>query len=467
MATNFYFSQKVKSEQDLYEDIIIESLKIYGQDVYYLPRSIINEDRILGEDIPSSFNSSYKIEMYIENIEGFDGEGDLFTKFGVEIRDQATFIVARKRWKRQVGRIENQLDAQRPREGDLIYLPLSNSMFQIMHVEHEQPFYQLSNLPVYKMRCELFEYNNEDFDTGIDTIDGIEKSFAYRYLVSLKSKRTADITAKIENGEIVDGNVINGGENYDANASITFTNPNLSAQTATATATIDSFGSINGITLDLSGRFYNSATVTVSTPEGADSSLDSAQLVANVEDGEVTSISILDSGLNYPSAPTIVISDPDDSASSYRAEGVAVYDDTTLQISSINITYGGKFYTSAEAFVDAPKERNFEIGTLVTQTLANGITMTGEVAYWSGDSNVVTVVHVGADSDGTTQGYHNFAGDLILNGEDNGTLIKWFVDSVSEEYAEKTNAKINDFETTSDDLGFIDFSETNPFGDPR
>jgi hypothetical protein len=187
MATNHYFSQRVKSEQNLYEDIIIESLKIYGQDVYYLPRDIVNEDKILGEDVPSRFNSAYKIEMYIENVEGFDGEGDIFAKFGVEIRDTASFIVSRKRWGYTVGKYDNEINSVRPREGDVIYLPLSNSMFQIMSVEHESPFYQLSNLPTYKMRCELFEYSDEDLDTGIDAIDAIEKSYAYEYQLTLDS----------------------------------------------------------------------------------------------------------------------------------------------------------------------------------------------------------------------------------------------------------------------------------------
>lgn len=187
MATNLYFSQKVHSEQNLYEDIVIESLKMFGQDVYYLPRDIVNEDRIFGDDVPSRFNSSYKVEMYIENTEGFDGEGDLFTKFGVEIRDQATFVVARRRWTTTINRFDNEINSTRPREGDLVYLPLSNSMFQIMAVEHEQPFYQLSNLATYKLRCEKFEYSDEDFDTNIDVIDGIERSYAYEYLLTLDS----------------------------------------------------------------------------------------------------------------------------------------------------------------------------------------------------------------------------------------------------------------------------------------
>jgi len=187
MATNLYFSQKVHAEQNLYEDIVIESLKMYGQDVYYLPRTIVNEDKVFGDDVPSRFSASYKVEMYIENVEGFDGEGDLFTKFGVEIRDQATFVVARRRWTSTVNRYDNAINSERPREGDLVYLPLSNSMFQIMAVEHEQPFYQLSNLAVYKLRCELFEYNDEDFDTKIDAIQDIEERYAYEYLLTLDS----------------------------------------------------------------------------------------------------------------------------------------------------------------------------------------------------------------------------------------------------------------------------------------
>lgn len=210
MATNLYFSQKVHSEQNLYEDIVIESLKMYGQDVYYLPRDIVNEDRIFGDDVPSRFNSSYKVEMYIENVEGFDGEGDLFTKFGVEIRDQATFVVARRRWTTTVNRFDNEINSERPKEGDLVYLPLSNSMFQIMAVEHEQPFYQLSNLSVYKLRAELFEYNDEDLDTGVDAIDDIEKDYAYEYLLTLDSASTGFTIGETVNQTLASGVIMSG-----------------------------------------------------------------------------------------------------------------------------------------------------------------------------------------------------------------------------------------------------------------
>ena len=114
MARNFYFSEKVRSEIDLYEELIVEAMQIYGQDVYYIPRNIINEDIILGDDPSSHFTSSYKIEMYLENTEGFDGEGDLFTRFGVEIRDEATFVVSKRRWKNQIARPNDAIQGDRP-----------------------------------------------------------------------------------------------------------------------------------------------------------------------------------------------------------------------------------------------------------------------------------------------------------------------------------------------------------------
>ena len=210
MSTNPYFSQAVRSEQTLYEDIVIESLKMYGQDIYYLPRDIVNEDRILGDDVPSRFNSSYKIEMYIDNVDGFDGEGDLFSKFGVEIRDQATFVVSRRRWNQTIQRYDNEITVARPAEGDLLYIPFSSKLFQITHVEHEQPFYQLANLPTYKLRCELFEYNDEDFDTGVNLIDDIEQDYAYKFNLVLDSDSQGFKVGEIINQTFSDGTIMSG-----------------------------------------------------------------------------------------------------------------------------------------------------------------------------------------------------------------------------------------------------------------
>ena len=209
MATNVYFSQKVKAEQDLYEDIVIESLKMYGQDVYYLPREVVNEDSILGEDIESVFSDAYIIEMYIANVDGFEGDGNLLSKFGVEIRDQANFIVSKKRWNQYIGtRSSGTLGNLRPGEGDLIYLPLSKSLFEIRFVEHESPFYQLSNLPTYTLQCELFEYSGEQIQTGISDIDTAMEDISQQIVMVINNSNGTDFTI----GETIQQEIGSSGE---------------------------------------------------------------------------------------------------------------------------------------------------------------------------------------------------------------------------------------------------------------
>ena len=171
MTTNVFFSQAVKSEQHLVEDLVVESLRMYGHNCFYLPRKIVDEDKILGEAANSSFEDAYEVEMYIENVEGFEGEGDLYSKFGVEIRDTATFVISRRSWERFVSLDTNLATGLRPNEGDLVYFPLSKSLFEIKFVEHENPFYQLGKLFVFKMTCDLFEYSGEVFDTQVEDLD--------------------------------------------------------------------------------------------------------------------------------------------------------------------------------------------------------------------------------------------------------------------------------------------------------
>ena len=185
MPRNVYFSQAVKSEQNLYEDLIIESLKIFGQDVYYIPRTLVNRDNILGDDPASKFDDAYLIEAYIENQDGFEGSGDLYSKFGVEIRDEATFIISRRQWNKLIGLWNNEIGTPKPEEGDIIFLPMTNKFFEITFIEHEQPFYQLSNLPVYKLQCSLFEYSDEDFETGVELIDDLSQANAYTQVFDL------------------------------------------------------------------------------------------------------------------------------------------------------------------------------------------------------------------------------------------------------------------------------------------
>jgi hypothetical protein len=188
MATSVYFSGKVKSEQNLYEDLVIESLKIFGQDVVYIPREQIAHDDILNESF-SQFKDGYSIEMWIENVDGFEGDGSLISKFGLEIRDQATFVVSRKRWRQAIGTHLTEAAGNDtsfyPAEGDLIYLGMTDRLFEIRYVDRKDPFFQMQDFPVYKMQCELFEYGDEAFDTGIDAIDNIETVNATSYTYTM------------------------------------------------------------------------------------------------------------------------------------------------------------------------------------------------------------------------------------------------------------------------------------------
>lgn len=176
MATNFFFNNFQNSgEQTLIEDLIIESIKIYGLDMYFIPRKPNSIDKIYGEDPAREYVHAIPVELYIKNIEGFAGEGDFLSKFNIQIRDQITLSIARRVFEQEVGNLEN---ITRPREGDLIYLPLNKKIFEIKFVEHEAIFYQLGALQMYDLKCELFEYNNEYIKTGIDEVDALMNNYS-------------------------------------------------------------------------------------------------------------------------------------------------------------------------------------------------------------------------------------------------------------------------------------------------
>ena len=174
MSTNVFFSKGTPNEQHLYADLAIEAIQIYGHDVFYIPRTLVNKDELFGEDDLSRFDDAYGIEMWMETQEGYEGERELISRFGLEIRDETTFVVARRRWDDVVSSDANLIVNTRPDEGDLIYMPTVKRLFEISFVDHDDPFYQLDNLPVYKLYCRTFEYSSEILDTGIDAIDDIE-----------------------------------------------------------------------------------------------------------------------------------------------------------------------------------------------------------------------------------------------------------------------------------------------------
>jgi hypothetical protein len=252
---NVYFSHGTNSEQRLYEDLIIESLKIYGHDVYYLPREIVDRDTLYTEDVLSKFDENYLIEMYLADVQGFGGDGTLLTKFGVRIADEATFIISKRRWEDLVSSSNNLVTSFRPNEGDVIYFPLTNQLFQIKFVEHNKPFRQLNQITTYQLVCEVMEYADERFETGIDAIDNVRRDEGF------------SITFKLTNG-IKQINVLTGGTGYTR-----------------------------------SGTTVNIATVEIASLPGSVG----AEAIPVVSNGSITGINIIHPGSGYNSVPAISV----------------------------------------------------------------------------------------------------------------------------------------------------------------
>ena len=246
-TTNVYFTQGVKSEQMLIEDIIIESLKIYGQEIFYIPRTLVSKDNILGEDRLSKFTSSFPIEMYFENVDNFDGQGAFIQKFGLMMEQSATLVVARRRWEQLIGRYGVTTIPTRPNEGDLIYFPLTKGLFEIKFVQHQDPFYQLGKLYVYKLQVELFQYASERIDTGIAEVDAFE---------SLKTFST-DISRNVHGG-VAAVTMTQQGSGYTSVPTVNFIS--VTGQGATATAVLGTGANaqkVVSVTITSSGSGYS------------------------------------------------------------------------------------------------------------------------------------------------------------------------------------------------------------------
>ena len=205
MPTNVYFDTGTKSEQHLYEDLMIEQLKIYGQDVFYIPRTLVKEDELFGEDTLSKFDDAYQIEMYFENVEGYEGEKEIMSKFGLQMNEDVTFVVARRRFEQLVSHDSNLIVKTRPNEGDLVYFPKVKKIFEISFVDHDDPFYQVHNVPAFKLKCKTFEYSSEDLDTGITEIDAIETDNSLDQLVYQITMEQSSSTTYNEGLELEDG----------------------------------------------------------------------------------------------------------------------------------------------------------------------------------------------------------------------------------------------------------------------
>ena len=266
MAKNPYFKFGTNSEQNVVENLIIECLQIYGQELFYIPRTLVSKDEILGEDRLSEFKNAYPIEMYFENVDGFGGNGAFMSKFGLMIEQSATLVVARKRWQQAVAQYGQTILPNRPAEGDLLYFPLTGGLFEIKFVQHQNPFYQIGKLYTYKLDIELFQYASERIDTGYNVIDDFE------------SLKTFDIDPSVTKFGMIDSiRVTNGGTGY---TSATVSIKSTTGKGATATAVISN-GAITAINVTNPGTGYQDVTVII-TGDGSDATA-TATLINDID----------------------------------------------------------------------------------------------------------------------------------------------------------------------------------------
>ena len=247
MATNQYFNfYNNIEEQSLTNDLVVESLQIYGHDVRYLPREYTHVDDIFNEVKNSSFTNEFTIEMYIQGVDGFGGDGDLLSKFGVEIRDTQTFVVANTRFEEEANTAS--VGFTKPREGDLIYMPLTDQLMEIKHVEDEEVYYQLGKAYVYRLSTEFFEYSEEEFDTGIADIDDIATDNEY----------TIQLTMGTGSGTFqINEEVYQGADLANAIAKAEVTDWNEPGLILTVRNIVGNFGTGANVIGDTSGATYN------------------------------------------------------------------------------------------------------------------------------------------------------------------------------------------------------------------
>lgn len=246
MPTNPYYQHLTHTntnEQNLYNDLLIESIRNYGMDIVYIPRSTEKLDLLFGEDVLSKFERSYDIEMYFESVDGFSGDRNFLSKFGLEIRKQANFIVSKDRFTQEVQ--DDPYTPVRPNEGDLIYMPLTGDLFEITFADHEAIFWQLGKVYVWRLLVEKFRYSSERIETGIEEIDTIALD---RTLVS---------------GPGFTIRLLSGGWAYTRPPVVTISGGGGSG--ATATSTIDGSGTVTGITITSQGTGYTSAPIVTIT----------------------------------------------------------------------------------------------------------------------------------------------------------------------------------------------------------
>ena len=437
---NVYFTHGTRNEQFLQQNLVEEYLKMFGMDILYIPRQLVSKDNVFNEEIISEFDDSYIIEAYLENAEGFQGGGDLLTKFGIRQSDEITLVISQQRYEDLISQFlladpEVQLGT-RPSEGDLVYFPLSNNYFEIKFVEHEEPFYQMGKNYVFKLKCELFEYQDEkgDMFEGDEELIDTGYTVKYYYLKSSGSTATANVT--LDNSSVEQVLITNSGSSY------------MEAPTVTIS------GNGNGATAK---AYLATVTLTGGTP------IRQAKIRATVKDGEIRAVTIVDGGSSYDEdRTTLVVSDPD--TGGRMATMIPKF--TNGVLTSINLLDGGSNYKSVRLVDVETKGSGYTTATAtfsgppvgisgaftVPETVTGGTTgAQAQLVEWDANEAWIKLKN-------PTKSFS--LGEAII-GDNSGAIISLNsyndIDSTDTKYYENEF-----FEVSGDDI--IDFTESNPFG---
>ena len=408
MALNPFFLQGSQSEQRLVQDLINEQLKIYGVEVTYIPRKFVRKQTIIKEVQSSAFDDNFLLEAYLNTYEGYSGQGDIMTKFGVSLRDEVTLTISKERFEDFISPFLSADDdyelSSRPREGDVIFFPLGSRLFEVKFVEHEEPFYQLGKNYVYQLKCELFEYEDEVFDTDIEEIDSQLEDLGYISTLQLiGSGTTATATAQLNstNKSYIREIVLNNdGSGYRSTPNVAITTAptgvgNVNATAVAITTTRAGLFSIERIVLTNAGAGYTQAPlVTISGGGGVGAAATAALEQSNFG---IVDFTITNNGVGYAATPTVSIVGA--STSPAAAEVNLLADNT---ISDILIKNAGIGYTQSPTVVIASPSTIQGVGNFIRGEIIKGVSsgIKARVKEWDTDTRILKISNVGI---GTTQ----------------------------------------------------------------
>ena len=466
---NPFFQQGSKTEQSLIQDLINEQLRMYGVEVYYIPRKYATTNTIIREVIESKFDDAHPLEAYLNTYEGYDVQGTIMSKFGVQPLDDLTLTISKERFEEYITPLTKNLAdielATRPKEGDLIYFPLGDRLFEIKFVEHEKPFYQLQKNYVYELTCELFRYEDEVLDTGIDQIDDNVKDEGYiQTLTLVSSAATATANTYIVNGGVRLFTLSNRGDGYSSAPRVAISSAPAGGLTAVGVATmigglVDCTGDksdskVQGVEVVNAGYGYTVApSVAFFGGGGA-----GVAATATIGDGVIGIVTVTSGGSGYSTAPGVSFTNEVFLSGVATATARAhAYISGAGIVTAVYITNAGLGYSVTPTVqISAPVGfgTTVGIGTFTYNEVITGSVSgnTARVREWDATTNTLEVANLTGD----------FLSSDIIQGAESGAIYKIRVvntDNLVDPYAQ------NDlFESEASSI--LDFSERNPFGNP-